>query len=369
MPPRRRRAWPLVLLVLVVAALVVSALWPRSDGNGDPGPTDPTEEPPPEEPPPGEEPPTEEPPVEEPPPEEPTLPPDGSVTLADLGLAAIVVDDDGTIRIVSPDRDERVVTDDVEVPRDVRVVPDGQGGVAWQELDNTADVWHADAAGEPSVLLSPAEGELLALVGADPTGDGVLILRTRGSTPDDMTGDLLSVPLDGSEPAVVRDAITAWESGLKSAAVSNDTLLYSLTDAAFEGAFVWPAGGEPVALLEGGEMTGEYTRGVGIPDATTGVVLVETAAGFPDEVGARLLLVDLAAGEVLDEVEVPLQLGAEDSWHVPRDASVVGSLVLVNRYAEGTWLAPLVHDLASGNWAVLEGVGGRTFPTTLADAQ
>lgn len=95
-------------------------------------------------------------------------------------------------------------------------------------------------------------------------------------------------------------------------------------------------------------------------DPTAGVALIERAAGYPEQPTARLLLVDLPGEEVTAEVEVPLQLG-DDTWNVTRDVSAAGSWVLVNRFAEGRWLEPLVYNRDSGRWAALTDVEGRAF--------
>ena len=294
--------------------------------------------------------------------EQPAFGADGPVDWLELGVDLIVLNGDGTLEVLTADGDRRVLADGLPDATALRLAADEQGGVVWQAVDNSADVVHVDSRGQANVLWPVGPDERIALVGFDEGSNSALVVRSVGTNPDDTTGDLLAVPLDGGPPTVVREGITAWESGISFAAIGPRTLLYGLFDAAFEGVFVWPDGvGEPALLLEAGELTGEYIRGVTIADASTGVVLVEAAAGFPERPAARLLLVDLDRGEAAKELPVPADITEGDPWHVPRDVSAAGGFVLINRYAEGTWLAPLVYDLASGGWAVLDGVNGRAF--------
>ncbi len=357
-----RRALYTVAGLLAVAGIVVLAMlvWPSADqdapspgsseGPGPEGEPDGDAEPTPG----GEYP-------ESPVPPEPALPADGVVTVADLGVSVVVTGASGQVEIVAPDADRRTLTTGLPDPTRLRLAPDVLGGIVWQEVDNTADVRRVDGDGHVSVLATRTEGESLVFVGVDHETGGALVVRTLGTEPDDMTGDLVSQPLEGGPHTVLRPGITGWESGLTFAAHGADVLLHGLYHEAFEGAFVWPdTAADPTTLFEGGELTGEYVRGVTMTvERATGVVLIETAAGFPEMPTARLMVVDLTNLTVTAEVEVPLDLGLEDTWLVPRDVSVSGGLLLVNRHAEGTWFAPLVHDLDSGHWAVLDGIEGR----------
>lgn len=350
------------IVVAVVAVVVIGVQWwpPSPDSTPVDEPSEAATDAPPTDP---------APPDDAPEPEEAApdpsdgvdVPDGGTVTLADLGLALVVIDDD-TIAFHSPDGTRQTLTGPVDGAGQLRIVVDGHGGVVWQPVDNAADIMRTDTTGDTGVLLSPADGEHLALVGSDHASGGVLVVRTRGTEMSDMTGDLLAVPVDGQQPYVVRADFTGWESGLSFAVHHDDRVFYGLFDAAFEGVFVSPPDGEPTLLLEAGEISGEYVRGVAmVGDGTTGIALIEAAAGFPDLAEVRLLVADLASATVTSEVAVPLDLGADEPWHVVRDVSAHGQLILINRYAQGQWLAPLVHDLASGHWAVLDDVKGRAL--------
>ncbi len=360
--PRRLRVVAAIVVVIVVAvvAMFAAQLVLRSDAAdpepGSAGQSGVGDQPAEDSPAP---PPTDTPDAEPPSGEAPSFGTDGSVTLSELGVDLVVLGADGTLEVLTSGGDRRVLADDLEHASELRLVVDGQGGAVWQPVDNAADIVHVDSNGQSRVLLSAEPDERIALVGLDRDSGSVLVVHAVGTNPDDTVGDLVAVGLDGGEATVMREGIVAWESGIGTAAYSVGVLLYGLFDAAFEGLFVWPDDGEPALLLEAGEMTGERIRGIAMVDVSTGVVLIETAAGFPDLPAARLLLVDRVRGEVVTELPVPLELGAEESWHVPRDVSAAEGFVVINRYAEGAWLAPLVHDVASGGWAVLDGVDGR----------
>lgn len=283
-----------------------------------------------------------------------------TISIAELDADVFVArgDEAGQVEVFSPDGDQRTLPLEPPPASAPRLVPDGMGGFAWQPSDEGegSSIRHVDGSGVASVLVSASDPqERLALVGR---ADRALVTRVEGSTPDDTSGELLSVPFDGGEPVTVRDDVVGWEDDIELAA-GHEILLYARSAGASSSAVVDPPASEPVTVFEGGEADGEYVRGVGATGPDIGVVLVERAAGFPDHPEARLLLVDLSDAAIIEEVEVPLQLGAEDSWHVARDVSTHDDFVLINRDAEGTWLAPLVYDLGTGAWSVLEGVEGR----------
>ncbi len=357
-------------LVVVVAVVIAAVMLGGSrtgdngqqpDGATDPMPGDQPAEQPPDAPDSAE---------NDEPADEPELPSDGTITVAELGTELIVVSASGVVEAISADGASRTLTDEfadelagTDRPR---LVPDRNGGFIWQPLDNAAEVAHVNADGHSRSILSVGDDERIALVGVDHTTGAALVIRTTGNEPDTAQGDLLGVPLGTDPPQTLVTAMTGWESGLSFAARYAEDVLYGLYDAAFEGVFVLRSASEPTLLLEAGEITGEYVRGVTIANAfdgqhpTAGVALIERAAGYPEQPTARLLLVDLPDEEVTAEVEVPLQLG-DDTWNVPRDVSATGSWVLVNRFAEGRWLEPLVYNRDSGQWAVLTDVEGRAF--------
>lgn len=288
-----------------------------------------------------------------------------SVTVTDLGRTVAVAqpgDDGGTrIELHRPDGTTSTIQLPSADPSGAWWFVDAEGGVVWQASD----------AGSPAVVRTTPDGdttlveaviddtaERYQLVGLT-DGGRVLVEHRRGGDPDDMTADLLAVPFDGSTPEVLAVEVGGWESGIIHAAADPESRLYSLSAEASQYAVLDRADGTRTTVFEAGEPTGEYLNGVAITDAGTGIVLVETAAGYPDLPRARVLVVDLTTSKVTDEIDVPLQSGIGDTWNVPRELSHAGDHVLVNRYAEGDWLTPLVLDLDARRWAVLD-VTGRT---------
>lgn len=267
----------------------------------------------------------------------------------------------GEVLVLSSDGSKKRLPIESPMPSLVILVPDGLGGFVWQLSEQDAGpppIFKVDASGSATVLV-PGDDEMFTLVGADYALPGVLVTRRRGTAPENMTTDLLSISREDGERAVVARDIGGWESVVTHAAAMQ-TILYARTSSTSDEAVVKPSADDAVTVFEGGEATGEYIQGIDIAtQPVTGVVLVETAAGYPDHPTASLRLVDLTGGSVRKDVAVPLQLGVGDSWLVPRDVSAANGHVLINRFAEGTWFAPLVYDLNSGEWMMLKGVEGR----------
>ncbi|MBS3942227.1 MAG: hypothetical protein KG028_14810 [Actinobacteria bacterium] len=261
------------------------------------------------------------------------------------------------------------------VPNEAGLVPDRLGGFTWQPDWQSADpapVLQRNAEGAVMILDEGNEGPT-RLVGGDLGLDRPLVVRREGSTPEDTTGDLLAISGGGTGTGVtlVREGVDAWETGVSHAAVM-EIAIYAQYVEAMHNVVIDPPDGDPVVVFEGGELNGEYPRGVGFADSTgQAVALVERGTAFGDEPFARLLIIDPVAAEVVEEIEVPLGLGLAEGATLdllPRtpDVSVHGDHVLVNRRTDGTWLPPIVYDLDDGDWSLLEHrdggpVTGRAF--------
>lgn len=297
------------------------------------------------------------------------------VGAADLDMAVLVVDvvgDGGELgaRQLEPDGSERAIglegaTLD-EFGAFPRVFADGDGGAVWQASGRTGSspIVRTGADGTTTVLVEGTEdhSESRWLVGVDVFTEPARVLyeRRSGTTPDDATGDLLSIGVDGGDPHVLIPDISGWESGVGEAVAREDRVLYSFGAEGWHGAFIGGPVGDPVMVLDGGESTGEYAQGVGL-SSDVAAILVERAAGFPDVPEASLLLLDTSELRQVAEVAVPLLLGEEDSWLTVRGLSMTGRFILVNRYAEGAWFRPLVYDLEARTWSVFEVPGQARF--------
>ena len=240
-------------------------------------------------------------------------------------------------------------------PGRVGLVPDGRGGVVWQQDDDEGTgfgpILRSDATQGPTLI---DDGEATRLVGAHRSG-GVLLERVTGSTIDDQTSDLVVHDTDTGDERTVAEEAGGWESGVIAAAATDNVAFYGAWVEAYEVAALVDAAGDVSGVFEGGDLTGEHVHGVGItrgPDL--GVVLVEDA--LESAATSRLLLVDLALGEVTREVEVPADLGLDDADStgvVVRDVTAAGRFVVVNRQAGEAWVAPLVYDVEADAWGRL----------------
>lgn len=285
--------------------------------------------------------------------------------VSDLDRVVAVAEDapspegEGRIKLLSPDGSESEIRLATSTPSAVTWFPDDRGGIIWQAPDEASSrVLHEASDGQTTVLAEASgEGDVYRLVGVQDGGVRALVERRTGTTPNDTTADLLAVPLDGDDPEVLAAGVGGWESGISQAAAI-ELLLYGFSVEASQFAIVDRPDGDPVTVFQGGDATGEYVAGVALDEGQDGFVLIESAAGYPDHPDARLLQVDVANGRVTGEIDVPLQQGIGDMWAVPRDVSVAGGHLLINRDAEGEWLRPLILDLATGSWAELD-VAGR----------
>ncbi|HSK21810.1 MAG TPA: hypothetical protein VK906_01475 [Egicoccus sp.] len=310
----------------------------------------------------------------------------GNVPLGDLGVEAFVVAPaESAFGDVVP-RVDRHRPESTTLPLDIEagfpgatgLVPDSQGGFAWQpdwQSAEPAPVLHRDRRGEVRTLFEADVDQTLRLVGPHDATRAVLVSVGSGSDFESATADLVSVPFDGGAPEVVVEGIGAWEQGVKHAAAAGDTVLYAEWVEAMERVVVRAAGSEPVVVFEGGELTGEYVRGVGISAADDlGLVLVTGTAddGRPT---ARLISIHLSAGEVIGESPVPLDDAAIDGFAPVRatDLSVTDRYILVSREFEGEAAPAVVYDIAKRGWATIRAgdgteLAGRTFLAPAADA-
>ncbi|MFA9446937.1 GerMN domain-containing protein [Egicoccus sp. AB-alg6-2] len=328
----------------------------------------------------------------EPPPGERGEPPeaaDASGWVEPSGMAAdvlVIEADSGTSAVTRLAADGSLEEFELEagVPNAAGLVPDGDGGVAWQpdsESMDAAPVLHRDAGGETTTLAAAEGPGEIQLVGWDLGLVRPLVTERSGSGFQDTTADLLAVPFDGGDAEVVREGVGAWEMGVSHAAVL-ETAIYAQYVEAMHNIVIDPPDGAPVVVFEGGELNGEYPRGVGFVESTgQAVALVERGPVFGETPSVRLLIIDPAVAEVVDELEVPIALGLADGAMeelLPQagDLSVRGDHVLVNRRADGAWLPPVVLDVGSGTWSLLEHrdgglVTGRAFlaPAAGADAR
>lgn len=289
---------------------------------------------------------------------------DGWTVPANLRSDVLVVaEEGGTPQVVrlGADGSVRDLLLEDGAPGTTGLVPDGQGGFVWQpdwQGAGSVPVLHMDAEGEVRTLVERSGDDTITLVGWDHGLGRPLVTEQTGTGFDDMTADLLAVPLDGGESEVVRSGVGGWETGVVAAAVL-ETAIYDRYAEAMQFVVIDPPDGDEQVAYEGGETTGEDVAGVGIlDDSGTGVALVARMSGLENEPAARLLFVDLATGGITDEVDVPMEQGFEngEAWPgtVARDVSVANGQVLVNRWFEGGWVAPLVYDAASGEWSDLE---------------
>lgn len=302
----------------------------------------------------------------------------GWVTPTGLAADLLVVEADGgeprVVRLGADGSTDALPLAD-GVPNAAGLVPDRLGGFAWQpdwQSAAPAPVLHQDAEGAVTILDEGDDGPT-TLVGRDLGLDRPLAVRGEGSTPEDTTADLLALSAGGSGPGttMVRAGVGAWETGIFSAAAMENAVYVQFVEA-MQNVVLDPPDSDPLVVFEGGELNGEYPRSVGFVESTgQALALVERGTAFGDEPHARLLVIDPVAGEIVEEIDVPLGLGLAEGATVdllPRvpDISVQGDHVLVNRRTDEAWLPPIVHDLGDGEWSLLEHrdggrVTGRAF--------
>lgn len=232
------------------------------------------------------------------------------------------------------------------------------GGLWWQDRGNdigTAPVHFTDVEGRTTVVVDATDGsaERWTLVGAG------LATRSNGGGFETASDDLLRLSLDGAA-TVVRTAVAGWESAVTEVVGSQD-LLWSLVVEAGSYAIHSPSSGDSVMVYEGGESSGTFVQGVTQTADGLRAVLATPGGSFPEFPESHLLLVDLD-GAIIDDLTPPADLGT-DTWNEPRVISGGDGHILVNRYAEGRWLAALVLDLESRTWSVLDTPGLSRFTT------
>jgi hypothetical protein len=303
----------------------------------------------------------------------------GTVSLGDLGVEVFVVGPtESAFGDVVP-RVDRHRPGSTTLPLEIEagfpgaagLVPDGEGGFAWQpdwQSAEPAPVLHHDRRGEVHTLFEADADQTLRLVGPHDGTRAVLVSVGSGNDFDTATADLVSVPFDGGEPEVLVEGIGAWEQGVKHAVAVGDTVLYGEWVEAMERVVVRPAEGEPVVLFEGGELSGEYVRGVAVSAADDlGLVLVTGTAddGRPT---ARLISIHLSAGEVVGESDVPLDDADVEGFAPARatDLSTTDRYFLVSREFEGERAPAVVYDIARRGWATIRAdagadIAGRAF--------
>lgn len=285
------------------------------------------------------------------------------ITVADLGRDVLVaVDGDGgangEIEIRTPDGSSSRLPIATPMASSAVIVPDGDGGFAWQSGRgevSSGEITHVGADGTATVIFAAPKdtAESYRLVGGR---DRELIVEhlTGGDSIDTASSDLLAVTFgDGADPEqeVLIEGIGGWESGVLSAARDGDEVVYAASAEASQFVTVDTVGGERDVLFEGGESTAEYADTVA-SDGSDGFAVV---GGTAEETAfARLLVIDLGARSLTREVDVPLGLGAGDTFSSATAISAADGRVLVNRSAEGSWLAPLVYDVDGDTWSVLE---------------
>lgn len=288
---------------------------------------------------------------------------DGWVAPAGLGQDLLLLPgDEPTVTRLAAAGGADELTLDAGGPGEVGLFADGAGGIVWQPMAGDAGdapLLHRRADGEVVTLLEADEGETMRLVGWDHDRDLPLVSLQRGSGIEDMQADLHVVPLTGEAPERIRESVGAWEVGLYDAAVTDGLAVYTQYVEAMENVVVDPPDRASTVVHEAGELTGEYLGGVTVvPERGLGVVAVGPNTPFDQQPAAALLLVDLRSPQVVDEIEVPLELGLADAdvSGVLRvgDLSFGDGHVLVNRRAEAGWVAPLAYDLDTQEWQLFE---------------
>lgn len=299
----------------------------------------------------------------------PTTDPGGRTSPIDAGVDLMwVVDGNGEERSVvlvrpgdgSPQR--VIEIDSPEPTRDVIVADDG-GGFFWQRSEDegpASTILHVDAEGRVTEALPAPSDEEVArtrvrhlLVGG---GDGrALVARRTGGLPEDTTEQLIEIRPDGTTRDLAAP-MPAWESAWSSAS-GDEVLLVAESSEGTTSAIVVPPRGEPTVVT---------SRDFGVD----GVIADVAATGergyalvLPAGDGdATLLAIDLAAGEVADELSIPAELlGAE----TVRDADLhlEGSALVVNRDTGEGFLPPILLDLddVEYGWTTLDGPPGRAM--------
>ena len=285
-----------------------------------------------------------------------------SVTAADLGLDVLVAVDGvpgeaGHVEVHHPDAPTTRLAIEAQRPSTTTIVPDDRGGFVWQSSagdGGSQPIVHVDAGGAVSVVVEATvtAEDTYEVVGGD--GNQILVTHRTGTTPDDMTVDLLAVDIDSGEQRLREEGVAGWESRIRSA-VSIEHTVYAMSGEGSSLVVVNRADGDATTVFEGGEPTGEFAVGVArSDDQVFAVVQGEGSAG------ARLLVIDPFAATVTDTIEVPLTLGTDAEFAVARGISGEASTVLLNRSANEGWLAPLVLDTSDGSWSVLD-VEGRAL--------
>lgn len=271
-------------------------------------------------------------------PAEPASAPLPTVTAADLGIDVVLRPsaDPGAVTVLRSDGTGTSLRLTPAPRGEVTVVPDGAGGVVWQQAGGGA-IRRLTSAGEASTVIASA-GSLSApwrLVGF---GEAEALLVTSGDPTDAM----------GSRAGLV--GVTLFDAPART--LSRDDRASDITmAAAIEDVLYVRSGPAADEVVLAGPVRAPQTVLTAAAGDVLGVAYGEGEAAYV-LLGTRVVAIDGASGTVREHIEIPVGDG-----EAAGPLSTRAGHVLVNRRSAEGWLAPLVLDTASGSWAVLDAVG------------